>query len=70
MSKYLRYKPDKNCAKIPNGCHNISVSLGDRFLAHPVHVVMYVFIRSSSPLNFFIYHKVALYSKTDDQLVN
>ena len=34
MSKYLFYKPSKNCAEIPNGCHNIAVSLGGLFW-HP-----------------------------------
>ena len=39
MSKYLLYKPNKNCSKIPNGCHNIAFSLGGLFLlAHPVYV--------------------------------
>ena len=37
MWKYLLYKPNKNFAEIPNGCHNIAVSLGDGFLAHPVY---------------------------------
>ena len=37
MSKYLLYKLNKNCAEIPNGCHNIAFLLGGLFLlAHPV----------------------------------
>ena len=36
MSKYLLYMLNKNCAEIRNGCHNIAVSLGGHFLAHPV----------------------------------
>ena len=33
MSKYLPYKPNKNCAEIPNGCDNVAVSLGFFFCA-------------------------------------
>ena len=34
-------KPNKNCAEIPNGCHNIAVSLGGHFLAHPAYIHVY-----------------------------
>ena len=43
MSKYLLYKPNKNCAEMPNGCQNIKVSLGDPFLAHTVYIYMHVY---------------------------
>ena len=42
MSKYLLYKPNKNCAEMPNGSQNIAVSLGDAFLAHPVYIYIYI----------------------------
>ena len=35
MSKYLLYMPNKNCAEIPYGYHNIAVSLGGYFFGAP-----------------------------------
>ena len=35
MCKYLLSKPNKDCAEIPNSCHNIAVSLGDAFFGAP-----------------------------------
>ena len=56
MSKYLLYKPKKNCAEMPNGCQNIAFSLGDAFLAHPVYIYIYIIYRDIYMLyNIYIY---------------
>ena len=48
MSKYLLYKPKKNCVETLNGYQNIAVSLGDPFFGAPciqlhMHIPVYIY---------------------------
>ena len=55
MSKYLLYKPNKNCAETPNGYHNIAVSLGGLFYWRTLYV-QYTGCAKKDPLAKLLYY--------------